>query len=101
MVGSAPPNTGALFLLAQDGAQPSADEAVKDAKQSRCGVFEIAKPSPQDRAEGIDDPLQALAPAAARHAPHLVLHLRQALLAHHAVGLLEPVSQQFLAPPRM
>jgi hypothetical protein len=30
MVGLAPSNAGALILLAQDGAQPSADEAVEE-----------------------------------------------------------------------
>src|ERR1700757_2478329 len=72
MVGLAPSNAGALILLAQDGAQPSADEAVEDAEQSRWGVLEIAKPSPQHGVEVSDDPLQAVAPAAGRHASDLV-----------------------------
>src|SRR5215467_4090185 len=46
VVGVAPPNAGALFLLTQDRAQPAADKAVEDAEQSRCGVLEIAKPAP-------------------------------------------------------
>jgi hypothetical protein len=64
MVSLASSDAGALFLLAQDGAQPSADKAVEDAEQSWCGVLEVAKPSPKHRVEVSDDPLQAIAPAA-------------------------------------
>ena len=82
MVGLASSNAGALFLLAQDGAQPSADEAVEDAEHSRCGVLEVAKPFPKHRVEVSDDPLQAIAPAAARQASDFVPERLQALLAH-------------------
>ena len=61
MVGLATSNAGALFLLAQDGAQPSADEAVDDAEQSRCGMLEVAKPSPKHRVEVVDDPPRVVA----------------------------------------
>src|SRR5438552_13989156 len=87
MIGLASSNAGALLLLAQDGAQPSADEAVEDAEQSWCGVLEVAKPSPQHRVEVSDDPLQAIAPAAARHASDFVPERLQALLAHQPATL--------------
>src|SRR5438132_9391160 len=80
MVGLAPPDAGALFLLAQDRAQPSSDEAVEDAEQSRCGMLEVAKPAPQQRVEIADDPLQAVAAAADRLAPHLVPRFREGRL---------------------
>src|SRR5271166_5984243 len=38
MIGFASSDAGALFLLAQDGTQSSANEAVDDAEQSWCGV---------------------------------------------------------------
>jgi len=39
MVGLAPPDARALFLLAQDGAPAAAHEAVDDAEQSWRGVL--------------------------------------------------------------
>src|SRR6266478_9142851 len=42
MIGLASSDAGALLLLAQDGAQSSANEAVDDAEQSWCGMFEVA-----------------------------------------------------------
>src|SRR5438876_12349579 len=101
MVGLAPSNAGALFLLAQDGTQPSADEAVEDAEQSWRGVPEVAKPSPKDRVEVIDDPLQAVAPAAARHASNFVPERPQALLAHQPATCLKPVAQEIEALSRL
>src|SRR5438128_4040344 len=71
MVGLASSNAGALVLLAQDGAQASADEAVEDAGWR--GMLEVAKPSPKHRVEVGDNPLEAVAPAADRPRPHLVL----------------------------
>src|SRR6516225_6467599 len=94
MVGPAPSNAGAFFLLAQDGTQPSADEAVEDTEQSWCGMLEVAKPPPKHRVEVIDDPLQAIAPAAARHASHFVLERLQALLAHQPATCLKPVAKE-------
>src|SRR5215469_15567988 len=94
VVGLAPPNAGALFLLAQDGAQPAADKAVEDAEQSRCGVLKIAEPAPQQRVEIMDDPLKAVASAAAGDASHFVLERRQALLAHQPATRLKPVAQE-------
>ena len=90
MVGLAPSKAGALFLLAQDGTQPSADEAVEDTEQGWCGMLEVAKPPPKHRVEVIDDPLQAIAPAAARPASHFVLERLQALLAHQSATCLKP-----------
>jgi len=90
MVGLTPPDAGALLLLAQDGAQASADKAVEDAEQSWRGMLEVAKPAPQHGVEVIDDPLQAIAPAAARPASHFVLERLQALLAHQSATCLKP-----------
>ena len=81
MVGLASSDAGTLVLLAQDGAQTSAYEAVEEAVQRWRGMFEVAKPSPKHRVEIADDLLEAVAPAADRSRPHLVLERLQALLA--------------------
>src|SRR5438128_11300392 len=102
MVGRAPSDAGAFFLLAQDGAQASSDKAVEDAEQGWCGMLEGAKPPAKQRVEVIDDPFQAIASAAARHAPHLVPRFRrgqarerlQAPLAHQPATRLEPVAEE-------
>ena len=94
MVGLASSNAGALVLLAQDGAQASADEAVEDAVQGWRGMLEVAKPSPKHRVEVGDNPLEAVAPAADRPRPHLVLEHPQALLAHQPAACLEPVAKE-------
>ena len=65
MIGFAAADAGALVLLAQDSAQAAADKAVEDAEQGWRGVLEVTKPAPKDRVEVGDDPLQAVAPAAA------------------------------------
>src|ERR1700751_3584418 len=101
MVGLAPANAGALFLLAQDGAQPAADKAVEDAEQSRCGVLEIAKPAPKHRVEVADDPLEAVASAAAGHASHFVLERLEALLAHQPATRRKPVAQELKSLSRL
>jgi len=46
VIGFASSEAGPLVLLAQNGAQPSPNETIEVSKQSRRGVFEIAKPSP-------------------------------------------------------
>src|SRR5207253_6077680 len=101
MVGLASSDAGALFLLAQDGAQPSADEAVKDAKQSRRGMLEVAEPSLKHRVEVLDDPVETVASAPDRPGPHLVLERRQALLAHQPATRFEPVAQELEPLPRL
>ena len=101
MVGFAASDAGVLFLLTQDGAQPSADKAVEDVEQSWCGLLEIPKPAPQYRVEIIDDPLEAVASAAARQAPHFVLERLQALFAHQLATRLEPVAKEFETLPRL
>src|SRR5215469_5994447 len=93
VVGLAPPNAGALLLLAQDGGQAAADKAVEDAEQSRCGVLKVAKPAPKHRVEVTDDPFETVAPTAARHAPRFVLERLQALLTHQPATRLKPVAQ--------
>ena len=60
MIGFASSDAGALFPLAQEGAQPSADKAVDDAEQGWRGMFEVAKPSPEHRVEVGDDPFEAV-----------------------------------------
>ncbi len=70
MVGGTASDAGALFLLAQDGAQPSADEAVEGSEQGGRDVLEIAKPAPKHRVEVVDDPREAVAPAAGGLRPH-------------------------------
>src|SRR6516225_2836108 len=94
VVGLAPPNAGALFLLAQDGAQPAADKSVEDAEQSRCGVLEVAKPAPKHRVEIIDDPREAVASAAAGHVSHFVLERPEAFFAHQPATRFKPVAQE-------
>jgi hypothetical protein len=80
MVAVAASDARALVLLAQDGAQAAADNAVEDAEQSWCGVLEIAKPAPQQRVEVVDDPLQTVAAAAARQASHFIPRFREGRL---------------------
>src|SRR5882672_6975182 len=94
MVGLTSSDAGALFLLTQDRAQASADKAVEDTEQSWRGMLEVAKPPPQQRVEVIDDPPQAVAPAAARQTSHFVLERLQALLAHQPATCLEPVAKE-------
>jgi hypothetical protein len=80
MVAMAASGAGALVLLAQDGAQAAADKAIEDAEQGWRSVLEIAKPAPQQRVEVIDDPLQAVAAAAARQASHFIPRFREGRL---------------------
>src|SRR6266404_8704912 len=69
----------ALFLLAQDRAQPSSDEAIQGAELGWHDILEVAKPPSEHGIEVGDDPPQAHAPA---------------LLAHEAGAGLEPVTQE-------
>ena len=66
LIGGASSEAGPLFLFAQDGAQPSSHEAVEDAIQGRRGVLEVAEPASQHRVEILNDPFEAVAPAADR-----------------------------------
>jgi hypothetical protein len=43
VIGLTPAHAGTLLLLAQNGAQPWPDEAVKLLEQTRYGVFEVTK----------------------------------------------------------
>ena len=54
VIGRASPDAGALLLLAQDGAQASAHEAVEDAVQSWRGMLEVAERSPKYRVEVVE-----------------------------------------------
>src|SRR5215469_1669092 len=94
MVGLASSEAGALFLLAQNGAESSADEAIEDTEQSWRGMLEIAKPSPKHRVKITDDPLEAIATAAASQASHLVLERLQALLTDQPAPRLKPVAEE-------
>jgi len=60
MVCFAPSHRRPPLLLAQNGTQPPPDEAVEYAEHEWPGVFEVAKPSPQQRVEVCNDPLQAV-----------------------------------------
>ena len=51
MVGAADAPPGALFLLAQDGAQSSPDKPVEFAEGGVMGMFEVAEPAAQQRVE--------------------------------------------------
>src|SRR5258708_24205732 len=92
----------ALFLLAQDRAQPSSDEAIQGAELGWHDILEVAKPPSKHGIEVGDDPPQAHAPASSRRGAHLVPRFRRgqalervpALLAHEAVAGLEPVAQE-------
>src|SRR5215469_17585306 len=101
VISAAASDAGALGLLAQDGAQATAHEAVEDAEQRRGGMLEVAKPTPKHRVEVGDDPHQAVAPTAAGLRPHLVLERRQALLADQAAAGLEPIAQELEAMSRL
>src|ERR1700724_712114 len=94
MVSLASSDAWTLVLLAHDGAQTSAHEAVEDAVQSWRGMFEVTKPSPKHRVEIADDPFEAVAPAADRSRPHLVLQRLQALLADQPPARLEAVAEE-------
>src|SRR5579862_946698 len=94
VVGLASSAAGTLLLLAQDRAQASAHEAVEALEHGWCGVFEVAKPSPQRRVEVVDDPAEAVAAAADGPRPHLVLYRLQALLTHQSSTRFEPVSKE-------
>src|SRR5260370_38778546 len=63
----------ALFLLAQDRAQPSSDEAIQGAQLGCHDILEVAEPPSEHGIEGGDDPPQALAPASSRFGALLVL----------------------------
>ena len=94
MVCFAPSHRWPPILLAQDGTQPSPDEAVEDAEYVRPGVFEVAKPPSHQRIEVGDDPFQAIAPATSRLRPHLVLESHQTLVAHKPTTCFEPVAKE-------
>src|SRR6266446_6849638 len=89
-----------LFLLAQDGSQPSSDEAVQMAMNGRRGLLEVAEPSPKQGVAIVDDPPHARAPAAAGHGAHFVLERAQALLAHQPTAGFEPVAEEVKPLPR-
>src|SRR3954452_3705137 len=88
-------------MLAQDGTQAPTHEAIEDAEQSRPGMLEVAKPSPQHRVEVVDDPPEAVTPAAARLHPHRVLQRLQALLANQTLARLKPVAKEVEPLPRL
>ena len=94
MICLAPAHAGTLFLLAQNGAQPSPDKTIEPAEQAWSGVFEILKPPPQHRVEISDDLPKAVAPAADRPRSHLVLEGFQTLGADKTHTSLEPVAQK-------
>ena len=93
-VGRTSPHGGTPVLRAQDGAQPSPDEAIEHLEQEWSGVLEVAEPPPRGRVEVLDNPPVAIAPAAAGLGPYPVLERRLAILMHGAAPRLEPVTQE-------
>src|SRR5215204_5290141 len=97
MIGVTAPGAWPLLLLAQEGTQPSSDEAVHLGEGRMVGMLEVAEPASQRRIEVADDARQAVAARAPRLVSHLVLEPVEALLAHPSPASLEPVAQELEA----
>src|ERR1700736_259993 len=80
MVGEVSSEARALFLLAQDRAQPSSDEAIHGAELGCHDILEVAKPPSEHGIEVGDDPPQAHAPASSCRGAHLIPRLREGRL---------------------
>ncbi len=70
MVGAADALPWALFLLAQDGAQPLPDKPVELAEGGVMGMFEVAEPAAQQRVEISHGAGEAVAARASRLLPY-------------------------------
>src|SRR5208337_3359856 len=101
MVGAADAPPGALFLLAQDGAQPSPDKPVELVESGVMGMFEVAEPAAQQWIEVSDGAGEAVAPCAPRLLSYAVLELVQALLAHVTLAGFETVAEELEPLPRL
>ena len=69
MVGAADAHARALFLLAQEGAQPPSDKPVELAEGGVMGMFEVAEPAAQQRVEISDGAGEAVAARAPSSSP--------------------------------
>ncbi len=69
-----------LFLLAQEGAQPSPHQSVQPFEDRVMGVLEVVEPAAQDRVQTGDDLFEAVAPGPFRLGPDLVPRLREGRL---------------------
>ena len=101
MVGAADAPPGALFLLAQDGAQPSPDKPVELAEGGVMGMFEVAEPAAQQRVEILHGAGEAVAACAPRLLSYAVLERVQALLAHLSPAGFETVAEELEPLPRL
>ncbi len=101
MVGAADALPWALFLLAQDGAQPPSDKPVELAEGGVMGMFEVAEPAAQQRVEILHGAGEAVAACAPRLLSYAVLELVQALLAHATPAGFETVAEELEPLPRL
>src|ERR1700675_581424 len=90
---------GTLFLLAQERAQPSADELVEHNEGAGMSVLEVAEPAAQRPIEIDDDAREAVAPRTSRLHPDSVLEAGQALLADQPPSGFEPIAEEVEAFP--
>src|SRR5690625_611646 len=97
LIGPGESETGPLFLLAQDGAQPPAYELVQALEGVAAGVLEVAKPTSQYRVQSVDDPRQALPARPSRLLPDLAFETGEALLADIASAAGEAVAKELEA----
>src|ERR1700731_5323253 len=99
MVGLTASEAGTLVLLAQERAQPSADELVEHDKGAGMCVLKVAEPATQRPIEVSDDAREAVAARASRLHPDAVLEAGQALLADQTPTGFEPIAEEVEAFP--
>src|SRR5258708_39774864 len=99
MVGLTASEAGTLFLLAQERAQPSADELVEHDKGAGMRVLKVAEPATQRPIEVGDDAREAVAARASRLRPDAVLEAGQTLLADQTPTGFEPIAKEVEAFP--
>src|SRR5262245_9548286 len=88
-----------LFLLAQEGAQPSANELVQHDKGAGMGMFEVAEPAAQHRVEVGDDAREVDPARSSRPHPDVILEAIEALLADKPSSGFEPVAEELKTLP--
>ena len=81
LIGQAASGAGTLFLLAQESAQPSADQPVQSFEDRVMGVLEVREPAPEHGVQTGYDLLQAFAAGPLGLGPDFLFELVQALLA--------------------
>src|SRR5260370_39162054 len=99
MVGLTASEAGTLFLLAQERAQPSADELVEHDKGAGMCVLNVAEPATQRPIEVGDDAREAVAARASRLHSDAVLETGHALLADQTSTGFEPIAHEVEAFP--